>query len=166
MYAVFANDFSPAIVSMYNASASVIPAGMAVMRTPISAQSVPDVCNPLTAVSFLRGVKMFTANVYGNQQNFIGVAYESIAPSTFGAVCIGGPCQVRISAEATCSTGFAMGVDTTAPGYFVVMAAASAVAMACVPAMVLETQNAVTADGLCNAFIEPVKLNGGLGKFT
>ena len=166
MHAVFANDFSPAIVSMYNASASVIPAGMAVKRTPASSQSLPDAANPLSAVSFLRGVNIYTASVYGNQQNFIGVSIESIAPSTFGAVCIGGPCQVRISAEATCSTGFALGVDTTAPGYFVVMAAASAVAMPCVPAMVLETQNAVPADGFCNAFIEPVRLAGGAGKFT
>jgi hypothetical protein len=166
MHAVFANDFSQSIVSMYNASASVIGAGCAVMRTPLSSQSLPNDANPLSAVSFIRGVTYCTASVYTQQHNFLGVAIESIAPSTYGAVCIGGPCQARVGTSATYSTGIALGVDTTTPGVFIGMAAASALAMNSIPAMVLETQNAVTVDGFVNAFIEHVKIPGGAGKFT
>jgi len=163
MHAVFANDFSPSIINMYNASASVIEAGFGVMRLPSVAQTFPDAANEKAPVSYIKGVTYATASISAHQYNFIGIAVESIAPSTYGAVCIGGPCQARIGISASYSAGCPIGIDPSTSGSFVEIAIASTADAFSVPVMNISASVDVDIGHMLNVFIEPVKLAGALG---
>ena len=125
MYAKVANDFSPDVIHMYNASASPIAAGCGVMRLPSVAQAVPDAANMNSPVTYVKGVVHCTASFNEHQFNFIGVAVETIAPSTWGPVCIGGPCKVRIGTSASYSACCMLGIDSASAGSFIEIAVAS-----------------------------------------
>jgi hypothetical protein len=163
MHAVFANDFSPAIIQMYNASASVVAAGYGVMRLPSVAQTFPDAANPHAAVSYIKGITYATASISAHQFSFVGVAVESIAPSTYGAVCIGGPCRVRIGISASYSAGCPLGIDPATAGSFVEIVIESTADAFAVPLMNISATVDVAIGDFIDAFIEPVKVAGAQG---
>lgn len=163
MHAVFANDFSPAIIQMYNASASVIAAGYGVMRLPSVAQAFPDAANELSPVTYVKGITYATASITVHQHNFIGVAVESIAPSTYGAVCIGGPCQVRIGISASYSAGCPLGIDPGTSGSFTEILIESTANEFSVPLMNISATVTVAIGEFIGAFLEPVKIAGSQG---
>ena len=163
MYAKVANDFSPVVRYMYNAGASAIPAGLAVQRAAdLGACLVPDPVDNASPMRYILGVKLCAPSITAHQQNFLGVSMKTATTSTWFPVCVGGPCQIRYSASAPIVAGIAMGVMSTAPGYFITITCASTIFS--VPAVMLQAQTA-TAGGLVDAFIEPVKLGGGQGFF-
>ena len=164
MRALVASDFSPEIVHFYNASASPILAGCGVMRyaTPVA---IPDAANPNAPVTYIMGIQYATASIAAHQHNLIGVAVETISPSTYGPVCIGGPCTARIGTSASYSAGCPLGIDSATPGSFVEIAVASTSSDFSVPLYNVSASVDVAIDDMLNVFVEPVKVAGGQGFF-
>lgn len=164
MYSKVANDFSPVVRFMYNSGASTIPSGHAVMRAPdIGAVLVPDPVDNASPMRYIIGVKLGAASITANQQNVLGVAMETASTSTWFPVCIGGPCQVRVSAATVLVAGSPLGAMAAASAHFISITCAAAIWS--VPAVALQSQS-VTAGALVDAYIEPIKCSGGGGFFT
>lgn len=159
MYARVANDFSPVTRYVYNAGASAIAVGQAVMRAPaLGACAVQDPVTENSPTRYVLGVVLATASISAHQENFLGIALKSATTSTWFPICVGGPCQVIYSASVTVAAGAALGVNAAAAGYMITIVPASTIFS--VPCVNLQAQTKA-AGGLYDAFIEPVKLAGG-----
>jgi hypothetical protein len=165
MHAMIAHDFATDVVSMYNASAGSISKGIGVMRLPNTSQTVPNAANPHSPVSCVRGIVPATASINEHQHNFLGVALEDIPASTFGCICIGGPCQIKIGTSASYTACCPLGIDSASAGKFIEIAIASTADAFSVPVLNLAATVDVAIDDLVPAFIEPVKMCGGFGKY-
>lgn len=112
----YAWDFAPDIIMMYNASGATISKGYAVARqVPGTVVAVPDPGQEDGgATTNVFSIQKVPAAGSGEEQNFIGIAYEDIANGSWGPVCVGGPCKAITGDDITTTVGGAVNVGPTA----------------------------------------------------
>jgi hypothetical protein len=155
----FAYDYSPQIVFMFNSGDSVsgtIARGIFVQRDPTSVSIVPDpgnesnVSRPIVGVitAALAGTNSATVNL--GLGNVLGVAAAAIPPSTWGPVCVGGPCKVAVTASSSFANLSALKLIGTLGRAITVSSPMSFINAICV------VSATVTAGGLLDCFIESI----------
>jgi len=109
-FAKYAFDFGPQVINMFNSMTTVtIAEGIAVMRDTV-VSNLPDPGNESNVTRPVLGIR--TASVIGTvtgtadsgnwfMKNVVGIALQAIPASTWGPVCIGGPCKVVTTASCT-----------------------------------------------------------------
>lgn len=166
MYAEVASDFAPCVRYMYNSDTASIPVGYGVERNASSSSVVSDPANENSPTSVIFGIKSCECTISGTAQNggqnFIGVALANIPITTWGPVCIGGPCKIAVSASLAaiavgapfiCNTTSGLFITATTPYNFVHAIARHATGTV-----------TVAAGGLLDAWIDPIKMAATNGK--
>ncbi len=166
MLAKFASDFSPEVRFMYASAA--ITRGHFVKRCAGVTLAVPDPVAENSPTRYIIPIQMCAPSITAHQEAVIGVAMEDISATTWGPVCIGGPCGVRIAATASYSAGAPVGAASASIGAGVLLGLGAT--HISVPAWCLYDQ-VVTNSGVANAallecFIEPIRMSGGGGAYT
>jgi hypothetical protein len=156
----YAYDFSPSVINMFNSMVTVtIAKGIGVQRNiaAAGASNVPDPGNESSVNKDIIGIMTgsvaataVTSTTGLGLNNILGVAMRAIAPSTWGPVCIGGPCEILCTASCTVTFGTPLQVCGTL-GAFISSSAPFAIIHA-----IAVASATVPAAGYCNAFIEQV----------
>jgi hypothetical protein len=158
----YAFDFGPHVVNMFNSMDSVsgtIAKGIGVQRNIAAAGEtlVADPGNETNITRYIVGVRTgsvaataVTSTTGLGLNNILGVAMRAIPPSTWGPVCVGGPCEILCTASCTVTFGTPLQVCGTL-GAFI----SSSAPFAMIHAIAVKSAS-IPAAGYCDAFIEPI----------
>ncbi len=166
MLANFGTDFSTEVRYFYASAA--ITKGHFVKRCVATTLAVPDPVAENAPTRYIIPVQMCAPSITAHQEAVIGVALRDISATTWGPICVGGPCGVRIAVSAVFSAGAPIGATSASIGAGVELGlGATNIA---VPAWCLYAQT-VTNSGVANAalldcYIEPIRVSGAGGAYT
>jgi hypothetical protein len=158
----FAHDFAPDIVFLYNDGAE-IPKGTAIQRQTATVSNIPDPARDDGTITFpVLSITACNAAGSGQEQNFIGVAKETISADSFGPVCVGGPCDALVNTSITMAAGDPLNPGTTL-GAFIAASTPYAIVAAHVIEAKTTTAAAATTATFVKVFVESLGLKSGGG---
>ena len=158
----YAHDFAPDVVFLYNDGAE-IPKGTAIQRQTATVSSIPDPSREDgTFTAPVLSITACNAAAAGQEQDFIGIAHETIAADSFGPVCVGGPCDALVNTSITMAAGDPLNPGTTL-GAFIAASTPYAIVAAHVLEAKTTTAAAATTATYVKVFIESLGLKSGGG---